>query len=36
VNIHALPLNGGGEIRGQIRASRKGGDKDKHDHKDKD
>ena len=24
-NVHALPLNGGGEIRGQINASNKGG-----------
>jgi hypothetical protein len=35
VNVHTDPSLGG-EIRGQIRASRKGGDKDKHDHKDKD
>jgi hypothetical protein len=34
-NVHSS-LFGPGEIRGQIRASRKGGDKDKRDHKDKD
>jgi hypothetical protein len=34
-NVHALPLNGGGEIRGQIRPSSRNGDKDKHDDKDR-
>ena len=35
-NIHALPLNGGGEIRGQIRPVHRHGDKDNDHDKDQD